>query len=77
MDGCPLQTLGLLEHIASIRHLLRPPVGNKLIFPESQLKVMVVGGPNRREDFHVNYGEVSSCRASSSEVRSLGAVLPD
>ena len=58
MDGSlSVQSLPLLEHIESIRHLLRPPVGNKLLFPDSKIKVMIVGGPNRREDFHVNNGE--------------------
>jgi 3-hydroxyanthranilate 3,4-dioxygenase len=38
------------------RHLLRPPVGNALVW-NGNLMVMVVGGPNQRADFHVNPGE--------------------
>ena len=34
-------------------HLLRPPVGNRLVFPAAEdLIVQVVGGPNRRTDYH-------------------------
>jgi 3-hydroxyanthranilate 3,4-dioxygenase len=33
-------------------HLLRPPVANKLVFENSDMIVQVIGGPNRRTDFH-------------------------
>ncbi len=39
------------------RHLLKPPVGNQLIWENREFIVMVVGGPNERTDYHVNEGE--------------------
>lgn len=34
------------------RHLLKPPVGNKMVFEDADLMVTVVGGPNKRTDYH-------------------------
>jgi 3-hydroxyanthranilate 3,4-dioxygenase len=39
------------------RHLLKPPVGNKMVWKDGEFLVMVVGGPNRRKDYHVEDGE--------------------
>ncbi len=47
----------LQNWIEEHRHLLKPPVGNKLIWEDREFIVMAVGGPNRRTDFHVNEGE--------------------
>lgn len=39
------------------RHLLKPPVGNQVVYENSEFTVMVVGGPNARKDYHVDEGE--------------------
>ena len=34
------------------RSMLKPPVGNKLVYEDPDVIVMMVGGPNARKDYH-------------------------
>ena len=52
-----LQTLNFRQWIDDHRHLLKPPVGNKVVYTDSEFIIMVVGGPNARRDFHVDPAE--------------------
>ncbi|MEY4905519.1 MAG: hypothetical protein RLZZ292_3334 [Bacteroidota bacterium] len=46
--------INLTQWIDDNRHLLKPPVGNKCVFPNGDYIIMVVGGPNARKDYHLN-----------------------
>jgi 3-hydroxyanthranilate 3,4-dioxygenase len=51
-----LAAFNLGTWLAENRDVLKPPVGNKLVY-SGELKVMVVAGPNARTDYHVEAGE--------------------
>ena len=53
----PLSTHNLKAWVEENRHLLKPPVGNKMVWQDRDFLVMVVGGPNQRKDFHIEDGE--------------------
>jgi 3-hydroxyanthranilate 3,4-dioxygenase len=42
----------LQRWIKDNEHLLKPPVGNRLVFEDTCMVVQVIGGPNQRVDFH-------------------------
>jgi 3-hydroxyanthranilate 3,4-dioxygenase len=52
-----LRAFNFRRWIDDHRHLLKPPVGNKLVFTDSEFIIMVVGGPNARTDYHEDPGE--------------------
>ncbi len=53
----PLRAFNFRRWIDENRHVLKPPVGNKRVFHDSELIIMVVGGPNSRKDYHVDPSE--------------------
>jgi 3-hydroxyanthranilate 3,4-dioxygenase len=52
-----LPPINLKRWVDEHRDLLKPPVGNKMIWQDAEFLVMAVGGPNQRKDFHVEDGE--------------------
>src|SRR5438105_11935693 len=50
----PLIAFDLWDWIARHREAFEPPVGNKVIWEDSQFTAMVIRGPNARRDFHVD-----------------------
>lgn len=61
-------------------NLLQPPVNNFCLHAGNDFILMVVGGPNARNDFHVNETEVRVFQVGSDLRRILtapGMVLPD
>lgn len=52
------QPFNLQKWVDENRHLLKPPVGNKMVYTGNKdFIVMVVGGPNSRKDYHFEDGE--------------------
>ena len=65
--------LNLPKWLSDNGHLLRPPVNNFCLYSGGDYVVMAVGGPNERNDYHVNETEV---RTSSVKQNSLPLMSP-
>ena len=50
----PLVAFDLWRWIGEHRADFEPPVGNKVIWEDSQFTAMIIRGPNARRDFHVD-----------------------
>src|SRR5207244_12388553 len=53
----PLIAFDLWDWIARHREAFEPPVGNKVIWEDSQFTAMIIRGPNARRDFHVDLSD--------------------
>jgi 3-hydroxyanthranilate 3,4-dioxygenase len=53
----PKQGFNFQEWIKENGELLKPPVGSHKIYKEGQSTVILVGGPNMRNDYHYNESE--------------------
>jgi 3-hydroxyanthranilate 3,4-dioxygenase len=56
-DGSVTPPFDLMGWIAANRHLMRPPVGNKYLYSGKDFFIMIVAGPNARNDFHMTSSE--------------------
>jgi 3-hydroxyanthranilate 3,4-dioxygenase len=56
MSEASLKAFDLQRWIDEHREQLEPPVCNQQVFEDNDFIVMVVGGPNRRDDYHLDEG---------------------
>ena len=56
-DGFVMPPINLLDWTEKHKADFQPPVGNKYLFSGTDFFVMVIGGPNARNDFHMTDSE--------------------
>lgn len=49
--------VNLSSWVENAKPTLKPPVGNRMMYDGAQFQIMIIGGPNQRDDFHVEKGE--------------------
>lgn len=52
-----LAAVNLQKWIEEHRDVLKPPVGNAMLYKDGEFQVMIVAGPNSRTDYHCEPGE--------------------
>ncbi|WP_158734824.1 3-hydroxyanthranilate 3,4-dioxygenase [Alteribacillus sp. YIM 98480] len=53
-SGLNARSFNLMKTIEENKDLLKPPVNNKVMWEDSEFIAMILGGPNKRRDFHVD-----------------------
>ncbi|MBO9130660.1 3-hydroxyanthranilate 3,4-dioxygenase [Bacillus sp. 165] len=48
------RSFNIMQIIENNKEFLKPPVNNKVLWEDSEFIAMLIGGPNRRRDFHVD-----------------------
>ncbi|MBC8107869.1 MAG: 3-hydroxyanthranilate 3,4-dioxygenase [Anaerolineae bacterium] len=56
-DTKTLPPIDLMKWIEQHRHEMKPPVSNKYLYDGEDFFVMIINGPNARNDFHVTNSE--------------------
>ncbi|MDA1008599.1 MAG: 3-hydroxyanthranilate 3,4-dioxygenase [Planctomycetota bacterium] len=57
IDGTVAPAHNLMSWIGENRHLMKPPVSNKYLYAGEDFFVMIIAGPNARNDFHMTDSE--------------------
>ena len=52
-----MPAINLMKWVEDNRDQLKPPVGNKYLYVGKDFFIMVIGGPNARNDFHITNSE--------------------